>query len=897
MGTFSKSAIVAGLLLIAWTATGSAEWSPQDDPPTYEQYGSQDPHWVMDEASECWAYNAHGGANDSITWSGDCRDGKVSGPGTLTFFDQGRMFERVTGEFSEGILQNGHVSIAWNDGSKYDGDEQNGQFNGYGTLIASDGTRYQGLWKDDKFEGGRGNDSGPDPKPAARGDSGSSGQRTAQSTAGATEEKPASGKKDQKIYPVQWTLLGKALGNKLVAADGSRLLLERTGSGDLRQTIVHPEGASLSFVLLPLSDRLGTVQDSSNKVIATFRLRDGALTIAFGDGRTETIAPRASGGVKTTLLRASAPSLTTNWYLEGHRFSRAERDSSARQPPSRLALVLAATNSKKDPPVPLRDPAAVLPAKEPALAVNLRHSQTIAARTSRALPVPMTKPSEFAEPQRKPQRAALRRLLAETREVGTSPGPALSSQPQPAATEHASSPIQTELQRRLTRDLRRLPQRNSVKIAAVIRAPDPGPELLPQQPRHMSLPSATRQKRRLASAKPKSGERHDASGSTPPIPIEAAAQSKSLAPSPAIAVQPHIAVLFKPRQEERPEGVATSTQAAVLPQSARTQVPSIKTSTAAREPALASKPPPEIKHDAPVAPLKLPATIHTQLPPIQAPVVATIVVPQQHPASAPKRPPEEHHDTLAAAAPLFPPSPSTSIRPQVSASAPASPVSQQHLAVVRPLEEQQRESIPAPAPPAASPVQTATVPMPLAPANVMAPPQLAQTSRHASDDKRDTLTAVAAPTSPPPPVQATVSDSLTAPASLIHTLGPPVVPRRSASNCLTVESDGMHWGFRNHCPADIQFSYCLLNSADRLTACSSGAVGGSVAGNGFSALVADSSIKNPAASRAFRWVGCVGGAGEVSPRLDRIDPPMGRCLHSGDVRQGVERADVALHRR
>jgi hypothetical protein len=111
-----------------------------------------------------------------------------------------------------------------------------------------------------------------------------------------------------------------------------------------------------------------------------------------------------------------------------------------------------------------------------------------------------------------------------------------------------------------------------------------------------------------------------------------------------------------------------------------------------------------------------------------------------------------------------------------------------------------------------------------------------------------------------------------------------------------VESNGTHWGFRNHCPADIQFSYCLLNSSDRLISCSTGAAAGSVAGNGFSALVADTSIKDPRANRAFRWVGCVGGAGEVSPRLDRIDPPMGRCLHSGQVPEGVERADVAVHR-
>src|SRR5579859_5663422 len=154
MGTLPKSAFIAGLFLLGTTASGSAEWPPQYETPYDDQGNQYDPHWVLDEATQCWAYDGHAGSDDSVTWSGDCSDGKVSGQGTLTYFDHSRMFERVTGTFSEGFLQDGNVSIVWNDGSRYDGEEQNGQFNGYGTLVASDGTRYQGLWRDDKFQGG-----------------------------------------------------------------------------------------------------------------------------------------------------------------------------------------------------------------------------------------------------------------------------------------------------------------------------------------------------------------------------------------------------------------------------------------------------------------------------------------------------------------------------------------------------------------------------------------------------------------------------------------------------------------------------------------------------------------------------------------------------------------------
>ena len=101
--------------------------------------------------------------------------------------------------------------------------------------------------------------------------------------------------------------------------------------------------------------------------------------------------------------------------------------------------------------------------------------------------------------------------------------------------------------------------------------------------------------------------------------------------------------------------------------------------------------------------------------------------------------------------------------------------------------------------------------------------------------------------------------------------------RQGASACLSVESDGMHWGFRNHCGYTVQFAYCLMN-ATALASCKDGAIGGSVAGNGFGALVADASLKETDAEHDFRWVACQGGAGEVIPRLDQTNPPAGRCV-------------------
>jgi len=103
--------------------------------------------------------------------------------------------------------------------------------------------------------------------------------------------------------------------------------------------------------------------------------------------------------------------------------------------------------------------------------------------------------------------------------------------------------------------------------------------------------------------------------------------------------------------------------------------------------------------------------------------------------------------------------------------------------------------------------------------------------------------------------------------------------QRGASTCLSVESDGMHWGFRNHCGYSVQYAYCQMSGTDQLASCRDGTLSGSVAGNGFGTLVADESLKEKDAVHDFRWVACQGGAGEVIPRLDQTNPPSGRCVH------------------
>ena len=90
---------------------------------------------------------------------------------------------------------------------------------------------------------------------------------------------------------------------------------------------------------------------------------------------------------------------------------------------------------------------------------------------------------------------------------------------------------------------------------------------------------------------------------------------------------------------------------------------------------------------------------------------------------------------------------------------------------------------------------------------------------------------------------------------------PPSAPRsgdaNDASHCLKVDSDGSHWGFRNACDFAVQFAYCMAGGGDNLTACGKDvtvSVAGSVAANGFGALMADTSLLFNLSTSSFQTI-------------------------------------------
>jgi hypothetical protein len=96
------------------------------------------------------------------------------------------------------------------------------------------------------------------------------------------------------------------------------------------------------------------------------------------------------------------------------------------------------------------------------------------------------------------------------------------------------------------------------------------------------------------------------------------------------------------------------------------------------------------------------------------------------------------------------------------------------------------------------------------------------------------------------------------------------------SECLSVETQDAHWGFRNRCNYTVDYAYCLSDIANAENACSTGAVSGTVRPNTFGILFATKNLKDE--EHDFRWIGCNDEAGRMTARLVRTDPPAGQCV-------------------
>lgn len=135
---------------------------------------AQDTNWIEDERG-CKVANPYPQPGETITWSGECKDGYANGQGVLIFFIDGEQHSRYEGNLDmgwaegRGTLQfpdggtysgewhrsaeNGTGRREWPDGSFYDGGWKDGKPHGHGQFRRPDGRTFMGEWVDGQFEG------------------------------------------------------------------------------------------------------------------------------------------------------------------------------------------------------------------------------------------------------------------------------------------------------------------------------------------------------------------------------------------------------------------------------------------------------------------------------------------------------------------------------------------------------------------------------------------------------------------------------------------------------------------------------------------------------------------------------------------------------------------------
>ncbi|MEO8630302.1 MAG: hypothetical protein ABI612_19720 [Betaproteobacteria bacterium] len=125
-------------LLFAWL-TASAAMAAAEDGYIGDQNG-------------CKIANPNPRPNETVSWSGECRNGFGQDGGVMEW-----MIDKQPGPRYEGALDRGELSgtgkLTMPDGTTYQGGWSNGKQNGVGKLALPGGDAYEGEWKDGQPDG------------------------------------------------------------------------------------------------------------------------------------------------------------------------------------------------------------------------------------------------------------------------------------------------------------------------------------------------------------------------------------------------------------------------------------------------------------------------------------------------------------------------------------------------------------------------------------------------------------------------------------------------------------------------------------------------------------------------------------------------------------------------
>lgn len=128
--------------------------------------------WITD-AKGCKIANLAPQEGETVSWSGECRNGLANGEGTLTWFESGVKTEVYEGTMVDGYaegrgtlrrggsayvgefkqsLQHGRGRYEDADGSWYSGEWSEGVPHGRGQMLTPDGKLLKGFWNKGEYE-------------------------------------------------------------------------------------------------------------------------------------------------------------------------------------------------------------------------------------------------------------------------------------------------------------------------------------------------------------------------------------------------------------------------------------------------------------------------------------------------------------------------------------------------------------------------------------------------------------------------------------------------------------------------------------------------------------------------------------------------------------------------
>lgn len=99
--------------------------------------------WFNDPETGCAVWGEHSQPIVTVSWSGECVDGKASGKGVMEVFIDNIPFSRYEGDYKEGKVD-GYGVLTTPGESRYEGEFKGNNMHGHGVVISTDGKRLEG---------------------------------------------------------------------------------------------------------------------------------------------------------------------------------------------------------------------------------------------------------------------------------------------------------------------------------------------------------------------------------------------------------------------------------------------------------------------------------------------------------------------------------------------------------------------------------------------------------------------------------------------------------------------------------------------------------------------------------------------------------------------------------